>query len=344
VIQKEECMEIRILRRQGKSLRAIAKEIGLSINTVRKYLAQEEGPKYKTRMPRLSKLDAYKEYLVRRLESAAPATLPAPVLFREIKDLGFQGKVTILRDYLQSIKPKGVEDPLVRFETGPGVQMQVDWVEFKKESLSAFVATLGFSRASYVEYVENERIETLIACHIKALEYFGGVPQEILYDNMKTVVLKRDAQGPGQHQFHPTLWDVAKHYGFKPRLCQPYRAKTKGKVERFNRYLRHSFHVPLLTQLKMEGLSIDMGLANFKVWQWLKDVAHQRVVRGVGQKPADRLILERAHLMALPPTYLGAVRGSRPHDSEAGALPKKKEMALPKQHPLSTYDRLLEVA
>jgi transposase len=344
VIQKEECMEIRILRHQGKSLRAIAKETGLSINTVRKYLAQEEGPKYKTRTPRIGKLDAYKEYLVRRLESATPATLPAPVLLREIKELGFQGKVTILRDYLQSIKPKGVEDPLVRFETGPGVQMQVDWIEFKKERLSAFVATLGFSRASYVEYVENERIETLIACHIKALEYFGGVPQEILYDNMKTVVLKRDARGPGQHQFHPTLWDLAKHYGFKPRLCQPYRAQTKGKVERFNRYLRHSFHVPLLTQLKMEGSSIDMGLANFKVWQWLKDVAHQRIVRGVGQKPADRMLLERTHLMALPPTYLGAVRGSRPHDSEAGGLPKKKEMVLPKQHPLSMYDHLLEVA
>lgn len=344
MVNQEEYMEIRILRRQGKSLRAIAKETGLSINTIRKYLAQETSPKYKTRMPRISKLDAFKEYLVRRLEGAAPATLPAPVLFREIQEQGFKGKVTILRDYLQSIKPKGLEDPLVRFETGPGVQMQVDWVEFKKERLSAFVATLGFSRACYVEYVENERIETLIACHIKALEYFGGVPQEILYDNMKTVVLKRDARGPGQHQFHPTLWDVAKHYGFKPRLCQPYRAKTKGKVERFNRYLRHSFHVPLLTQLKMEGSPIDMSLANFKVGQWLKDVAHQRVVRGVGQKPEERLILERAHLMALPPTYLGAVRGSRPHDSEAGALPKKKEMVLPKQHPLSMYDRLLEVA
>jgi transposase len=337
-------MEIRILRRQGKSLRAIAKEVGLSINTVRKYLAQEEGPMYKTRMPRIGKLDAFKEYLVRRIESAAPANLPAPVLFREIQEQGFKGKVTILRDYLQSIKPQSAEDPVVRFETGPGIQMQVDWVEFKQERLSAFVATLGFSRASYVEYVENERIETLIACHVKALEYFGGVPQEILYDNMKTVVLKRDARGPGQHQFHPTLWDVAKHYGFKPRLCQPYRAKTKGKVERFNRYLRHSFHVPLLTQLKMEGTPLDMSLANFKVWQWLKEVAHQRLMRGVGQKPADRLNLERPHLMSLPPTYLGDIRGSRPHDSEGGALPKKKEMVLPRQHPLSMYDRLLEVA
>jgi transposase len=213
-------MEIRILRRQGKSLRTIAKETGLSVNTVRKYLEKKGKPSYKKRAPRKGKLDAFKVYLARRIESAAPAALPAPVLFRELCEQGFTGKITILRDYLLSIKPKTVEEPLIRFETEPGIQMQVDWVEFKKDGLSAFVATLGFSRASFVEYVENERIETLISCHIKALEYFGGVPREILYDNMKTVVLKRDAHGPGQHQFHPTLWDLAKHYGFKPRPVQ----------------------------------------------------------------------------------------------------------------------------
>jgi transposase len=343
VIQKEEWMEIRILKRQGKSLRAIAMELGLSVNTVRKYLVQNESPRYKPRAPRKGKLDAYKDYLRRRMESAAPAHLPAPVLFREIKEQGFEGKITILRDYLLSIRPKGGEDPLVRFETEPGVQMQVDWVEFKKDHLSAFVATLGYSRASFVEYVENERIETLVACHVKALEYFGGVPKEVLYDNMKTVVLKRDARGPGQHQFHPTLWDLAKHYGFTPRLCRPYRAKTKGKVERFNRYLRHSFHIPLLSQLKMEGDTLDASLANYKVWKWLKDVANTRMLRSLGQDPATRLEVERPHLLVLPPTYLGNVGAARPHEAKEATL-SRKEMALPKQHPLSLYDLLLEVA
>lgn len=337
-------MEIRILKRQGKSLRAIAKELGLAVNTVRKYLVQNDGPQYKPRVPRKGKLDAFKGYLERRLQSAAPELLPAPVLFREIKEQGFTGQITILRDYLQSVRPKRTEEALVRFETEPGVQMQVDWVEFKKEHLSAFVATLGFSRASYVEYVENERIETLVACHIKALEYFGGVPKEVLYDNMKTVVLKRDARGPGQHQFHPTLWDLAKHYGFKPRLCQPYRAKTKGKVERFNRYLRHSFHVPLLSQVKMEEGHLDASLANYKVWKWLQDVANQRLIRSLGRKPSEGLELERPHLLVLPPTYQGNVSAARPHETTGAPLPVKKDMALPRQHPLSLYDRLLEVA
>ncbi len=344
MIQLEECMEIRILRRQGKSLRTIAREMGLSVNTVRKYLEKKGKPSYKQRAPRKGKLDAFKAYLARRIESAAPATLPAPVLYRELCEQGFTGKITILRDYLLSIKSKTVDEPLIRFETEPGIQMQVDWVEFKKDGLSAFVATLGFSRASYVEYVENERIETLIACHIKALEYFGGVPREILYDNMKTVVLKRDAHGPGKHQFHPTLWDFAKHYGFKPRLCRPYRAKTKGKVERFNRYLRHSFHVPLLSRLKMEGSVLDSNLANFKVRQWIKSVANQRLLRDLKQSPHSRFEIERPFLLKLPPPYLGEVRRAKPLEKEAKALAKKKTMVLPKQHALSIYDQLLEVA
>ena len=110
----------------------------------------------------------------------------------------------------------------------------------------------------------DERIEALIACHMRAFEFFGGVPREVLYDNVKTVALTRDAYGPGLHRFHPTLWDLARHYGFQPRLCRPYRAKTKGKVERFNSYLRHSFHVPLVTRLRQAGLRLDLQTAQVR--------------------------------------------------------------------------------
>lgn len=240
-------MEMSILRRQGKGLREIAVETGTSVNTVRKYLANGGPSRYKPRPPKAGKLDPFKDYLVKRVEAARPHWIPATVLAREIREQGFGGCERLVSRFVRALRPTPKDDPVVRFETAPGQQLQVDWIEFKRERLSAFVATLGYSRAAYIEYVVDERIETLVACHVHAFDFFGGVPRELLYDNVKTVVLERDGYGPGAHRFHPTLWDLAKHYNFQPRLCRPYRAKTKGKVERFNGYLRHSFHVPLVT-------------------------------------------------------------------------------------------------
>jgi transposase len=145
---------------------------------------------------------------------------------------------------MSSLRVVRPEDPVIRFETLPGQQTQCDWVVFRrgKQPLSAFVATLDFSRAGYVEFVTDEKLQTLLDCHEHAFDFFGGVVHEVLYDNMKTVVLERDAYGPGEQRFHPAFLDFASHHGFLPRLCRPYRAKTKGKVERFNGYLRRSFY------------------------------------------------------------------------------------------------------
>jgi transposase len=224
--------------------------------------------------------------------------------------------------------------------------MQVDWIEFKRDRLSAFVATLGNSRASYVEYVSDERIDTLVGCHIRAFEFFGGVPRELLYDNMKTVVIKRDAYGPGLHRFHPTLWDVARHYGFQPRLCRPYRAKTKGKVERFNSYLRHSFHVPLVTRLRQVGVRLDLQTAQVEVLRWLRDVANARVHGQTDRVPVAELERERQALGKLPASYQGVVaaaRPARPGKRLAGQA-KAAHIVVPAQHDLSRYDELLEAA
>ena len=140
--------------------------------------------------------------------------------------------------------------------------------EFPKDNLSAFVATMGYSRASYVEYVENEKIETLIACHLNAFNYFGGVVKEALYDNMRTVIIKRNAYGFGKHQLNPMFEDFAKHCGFKIRVCKPYRAKTKGKVERFNHYLRYSFHNSLSVRLSMKRYVMNIDNANSEIIIW----------------------------------------------------------------------------
>jgi transposase len=149
-------------------------------------------------------------------------------------------------------------ESVVRFETAPGEPMQVDWVEFRKGSdpLYAFCATLGYSRASYVEFVTDMKVGTLIDGHQKAFMALCGVPRRILYDNMKTVVLERDVDGSGEHRYHAGFLDYAKHCGFVIKLCRPYRARTKGKVERFNGYLRRSFYVPLVAKERLRNNSV----------------------------------------------------------------------------------------
>jgi len=295
-------MEIRILAKQGKSIHEIARTMGISRNTVRRYLRSKTWQRYKKRPERPCKVDPFKRYLEERIAAAMPHRLPATVLYREIASLGYEGCERSVRNFLRSLKPVEIPEVVKRFETDYGQQMQVDWCVIRrgKDPLSAFVATLGASRASYVEFVTSERFEVLRSCHEHAFEFFEGVPQEVLYDNMRTVVLERDAHGPGQHRFHASLWDMARHFGFRPLLCKPYRAQTKGKVERFNRYLRYSFVYPLQSRLKQGGLHLDAGTANVEVRRWLDEVANSRVHKDLKARPVDLLLDERKHLLPLP--------------------------------------------
>ena len=225
-------MEIEVLRKHGFSLRRIAAEVGCAVNTVRSHLASGIKPKYERQKQRLAKVTPYETYLRERQAAAQPLWIPATVLHREISAQGYQGGMSQLRRFLRGVRPTLPVDPVVRFETAPGEQMQVDWVEFRKGSdpLYAFCATLGYSRASYVEFVTDMKVGTLIDCHQKAFIALGGVSRRILYDNMKTVVIERDVDGPGEHRYHAGFLDYAKHCGFIIKLCRPYRARTKGKV------------------------------------------------------------------------------------------------------------------
>ena len=227
----------------------------------------------------------------------------------------------------------------MRFETAPGEQLQADFTHIRRgrSPLLAFVATLGYSRASFVRFSDREDAATLSRCITAALEYFGGVPQHLLLDNPTTVVIERDAYGAGRHRFHPQLLSIAEQYGFIPRLCRPYSAKTKGKVERFNRYLKESFVLPLATTLKQAGITLDVDTANAHVGPWLERVANRRLHATTGEIPAEQLALERAHLRALPLTVLPLPAGPR----RAPRVPTPIESL---QHPLSVYERLLRVA
>ena len=340
-------MEIKVRYRQGQSLKSIVHQTGHSINTVRKYIRDGEQPGYGPREQRVCQLDPYRDYISSRLEVARPDWIPATVIQREVEELGYEGGIAMVRRYMRGLRPRKPAEPLIRFETEPGRQMQVDWIEFrrtKSNRLAAFVATLGYSRSTYVEFVDNERVETLLGCHERAFEFFGGVVGEVLYDNMKTVVLERDAYGEGKHRYHPTFLDFARHYGFIPRLCRPYRARTKGKVERFNSYLRYSFYVPLASRLKPAGLLLDVHTANIEVRDWLIKVANVRKHGTTGRIPDEVLQGEESStLQPLPPPW----RGEHP----GGVRPQVIEFAetsaytpVPPQHPLERYDALLEVA
>lgn len=299
---KEEVMEVRILHRQGRSIRWIAKHLKMSRNTVRKYLRSTEEPQYVRQAKKPGKLAPFKAYIVERVQFAAPLKIPATVLFREISEQGFTGSERLVRHFTSTLYPVAIPEPDNRFETAPGQQMQVDWCLFRKgkNPLSAFVATLGFSRFSYVEFVTDETFQTLRRCHENAFAFFQGVPREVLYDNMKSVVIERDAYGKRSHRYNEGLRQLAADYGFLPRLCQPYRARTKGKVERFNHYLRYSFYIPLVTKLEASGLTLDASTANAEVGKWLRDIANCRVHGTTRLQPDKQLHEERKVLQPLP--------------------------------------------
>ena len=337
------------------SLRKIAEEVGCAVNTVRSYLEAETWPHYRRNKLRVTKRLAFADYLRERQAAAHPAWIAATVLLREIKARGYLGSHSQLRAPMHGLKPAGPMDPVVRFETAPGEwpeaspQLQVDWVEFRKgkNPLYAFCATLGYSRVSFVEFVTDMKVETLIACHQHAFDAFGGITRHILYDNMKTVVIERDATGDGAHRFHAGFLDYAHHCGFVIKLCRPYRAKTQSKVERFNGYLRRSFYVPLVAQLKPAGLTLDAVSANAPVRRWLKDIANERIHGTTQIRPAQRLPEEG--LQPIPSPWRGDLRAARPQREVAVEVTERPVVVieriaqvLPAQHPLAVYERLLD--
>jgi transposase len=335
MLTQEQAVEIRVLARRGTGVREIAKQTGLSRNTVRRYLRDEQAGRYGPREARATKLEPYHGYLLERIAAARPHWIPATVLLRELRERGYDGGISQLKAFVAPHK-RAEPEPLVRFETAPGKQMQADFTVIRRgrDPLLALVATLGYSRASFVRFTASEDAVTLCACLEEALAFFGGVPEHILFDNAKSVVIERDAHGEGQHRWNRELLALAERYGFTPKVCRPYRAKTKGKVERFNRYLKESFVVPLAATLKQAGLKLDVDAANKSIGRWLTDVANVRVHATTNERPSVRLAIEQEALLPLPTRsqLLPAPPHHRPIPCES------------LQHPLAVYDSLLEVA
>ena len=330
----EERMELEVLRKHGAGIRELARTTGRSRNTVRRYLRKGEAAAVRKPAPkRAEKLDPFKDYIIERMTAAAPDRIPATVLFREIRERGYAGGETRVKQFVRGLVPVAAE-PVVRFETGPGHQMQADWASVGRgtDKLKVFIATLGWSRATYVEFCDDEKVETLIGCHENAFLAFGGVPREVLYDNMRTVVIERNTYGRGVHRFHAGFLDYARHAGVLPRLCQPYRAQTKGKVERFIGYLKRSFWVPFVASMRQAGLRPDRCAANAAVARWLREVANARVHATTREVPAERLLTEAPLLQSLPAPYGGR--------SLRSLQPPARKAIMGYQHPLAVYDKL----
>jgi transposase len=247
VIKLGELVMILDLHRQGLTVSAIARQLGIDRKTVRRYIERGlEPPTYGPRPRRPKRTDPFLPYLRERL--AAYPGLTAVRLWRELRERGYVGGYTAVKRTVREIRPEPVKPFEIRFETPPGAQAQVDFARFEvvftdepgvTRIVWLFSMVLGFSRLIWARFVVHQDLQAVLRCHIAALEAIGGVPHEILYDRMKTAVIGEDADG--LVVYNRSLLDLARHYGFQPKACRPYRPKTKGKVERPFRYIREDF-------------------------------------------------------------------------------------------------------
>jgi len=237
---------LRDLFNEGLSISEIARQTGHDRKTIRKYINSETPPLRKDQPGKPGKLDPFKDYIIKRLNEHSFSALR---LYREIQDQGFTGKYGIVKNFIREVRPKNDAPTVYRYETKPGVQAQVDWAECgkieidgKTRKLYCFTMILGFSRMRFAEFTLQIDVFTLIQCHLNAFSYFGGYPQEILYDNMKQIVLDRK-QVPSESKWNSKFEDFYRHYGFIPRLCRPYRPQTKGKIESTVEFVKRDFFI-----------------------------------------------------------------------------------------------------
>jgi transposase len=298
VIHLGELVVILDLHRQGLSVSAIARQIGLDRKTVRKYIDRGlEPPRYGPRKPRARQLEPYEAYLRQRV--ATYPGLTGSRLLREIREQGYAGGYTAVTDFLREVRPAPCPPFEVRFETPPGYQAQADFAQFQvvftdeptvMRIVWLFSLVLGYSRLIWARFVAHQDLQTVLRCHMAAFAALGGVPQEILYDRMKTAVTGEDDQG--HIVYNRALIDFAGHYGFHPKACRPYRAKTKGKVERPFRYIREDFFLARSFR--------NLDDLNGQLAHWLATIANPRRHATTQRVVNEAFAEEKPLLQALP--------------------------------------------
>jgi len=286
-------LSAKIWQEQGVRQREISSRLGVCERTVRNYLkAPETLPE---RKKRASKLDPYRDIVSAILEE--DPFYNCELIFEQLVKAGYIGKISILRDLAAKLRSRILTDAVVRFETIPGLQAQVDWKEFGKQfvndremKLYAFVMILGYSRMPFICFTASMRSDVLLRCHLEAFRYFGGVPAEILYDNMKTAFVA-DQSGT----FHPQkdLLRFAAHYGFEPKRCRVRRPQSKGKVERAIGFVQSNFWP------RVEGCNLSIDELNTRVREWVDGIADRRI-SGLNETRNERFAIEKPALKLLP--------------------------------------------
>ncbi len=270
----------------------IARRVDLDRKTVRRCLRDTTWQPYHRPARPETLLAPYADYLRERV---AQVDYSAQILFQELRQRGYPGSYETVKLFVRPLRALrlAAERALSRFETPPGRQSQIDWgparVPFRHVSAvrHVFVLTLGFSRRSYYQPCLNETLPQFLEAHERAFEYFGGHTREHLYDRPRTV-----CQGTreGRILWNSTFRSFVDYWGFEPRLCQPYRAQTKGKVESGVKYFRRNF---LPGRLFVD----DVDLAE-QLRQWMVDIADQRIHGTTHERPIERFAEEQAHLIA----------------------------------------------
>jgi transposase len=285
---------------QGLKASQIAAELHLDLKTVEKWIDQ---PTYQPRQgtKRPSKLDAFKGQLTALLQRH-PYT--AQQLLQQLRAQGYAGGYSILKEFVRQVRP--VRKPAyLMLEFAPGECAQVDWGSFgsvavgsTRRRLSFFVMVLCYSRFLYVEFTLSESMEQFLACHRRAFEFFGGVPEKVMIDNLKVGVLRHPLGQPAL--FHPRYLDLAAHYGFRPVACNVRKGNEKGRVESGVGYVKKNF---------LNGLDVpSFAPVNPAARHWLDTVANVRVHGETHRQPVDLFALEKPRLKPLPVMpYDGAV-------------------------------------
>jgi transposase len=293
MLTKEDYAVIKALTKRGVYQKDIAAELGVHPKTIRRALQRGSAPQ-PVRPPRASKLDPFKPLVDQLL---ADGVWNAVVIFRELQAAGYTGRLTILRMYIAPKRALRPSRATVRFETEPGQQLQSDWGTITTEvagqptTVHFIVNQLAYSRRFHFWCATCEDAEHTYEGLIRSLEFFDGVPHEVLVDNQKVAVVHHPPRGPVQ--FTARFFDLAQHYGFTPRACRPYRARTKGKDERMVGYIKQHFFV---RYRRFDSWAHLNQLAE----QWVREEADQRVHGTLKEVVADRFAREQPALQPLP--------------------------------------------
>lgn len=291
------------MNRDGWSIRKLATHFSISRNTVRRILrkhaaARDEGhdivrEQIKKKVPQQSKLDPFINQIKELLKDFPKIT--GQRVYEEITATGYDGGISILRDRLRTLRPTPKKRPVVRFETEPGLQGQMDWspytIDFQRQgrtTVNCFSYILGFSRRQYIDFTTNRNFYTLVRRHQDGFTHFNGSPRQCLYDNEKTVVLRWEA---GRPVFNPSFAAFITHYKCKPIACLQGRAETKGKVERPFQYVEHN----LLGGRKFQDLDDLKACARW----WLQNRSDTHIHDTTGRPPLD-LFLEKEQEQLIP--------------------------------------------